>query len=340
MIIDILEVIFAGMCVGLASSVTVGPVAVLCIQRTLSKGLLSGFISGLGVAFADALLAIMAFTVFALIKDYIDEYHTIIQVCAGIFVIIVGICIFFKNPVPQIRKNRSGKSYLWQDFVSMFGFTLANFVVIIPYILAFFAMFNIDLSGDSEETAVVEKVAVAEPELDEGIVALGDLVAEADIDDEVEAALEAECEAKAKMFETGDPVVDAIVGKIATAITEEMATLNADAEVMEEAPKSVNTPTAVITRPGAAEPEVVSVKMVPTKETEDEDLSKKFGNFVYSVLIILGFLLGAMAWWLALTAVINLFRKGFRPRHMLTINHIAGVVICVLGLYTLLSVLI
>ena len=49
MLIELLKILFGGLCVGLASSVTVGPVAVLCIQRTLSKGHLSGFMSGMGI---------------------------------------------------------------------------------------------------------------------------------------------------------------------------------------------------------------------------------------------------------------------------------------------------
>ena len=35
--------------------------------------------------------------------------------------------------------------------------------------------------------------------------------------------------------------------------------------------------------------------------------------------------------------VINLFRRRFRPRHMLTINHVAGLIIGILGIYTILS---
>ena len=208
---------------GLASSVTVGPVAVLCIQRTLSKGHLSGIVSGLGVACADTLLAILAFTVYALIKSYIDEYNTIIQICGGAIVVVIGIFIFFQNPVPQIRKNRAGKTHLWQDFASMFGVTLANCVVIIPYILAFFTMFNLDIS------------------------------------------------------------------------------ISTDVPAYE----------------GAA-----------------------LGRMMHNVLVILGFMIGAMIWWVAITSIINIFRKRFRPRHMLTINHVAGIIISVLGLFTLLSTII
>lgn len=253
-IFEIVEVLLSGMLVGLASSVTVGPVAVLCIQRTLSKGHLSGLFSGLGIACADTLMAILSFTVYALLKSSIDEYHTAIQICGGVFVVIVGIFIFFKNPVPQIRKNRTGRSNMWQDFVSMFGFTLANFVVVIPYILAFFTMFNIDLSGDLVTTTTeVEIIA--------------------------------------------DPVLD-------------------------------------VAR--SAHDEVVQEVVTTTTTTTPSPLSSMFRNS----LVILGFLLGAVGWWGLLTFVISLFRRRFRPRHMLTINHVAGIVISTLGLYTLISVLI
>lgn len=253
-IFEIVEVLLSGMLVGLASSVTVGPVAVLCIQRTLSKGHLSGLFSGLGVACADTLMAILSFTVYALLKSSIDEYHTVIQICGGVFVVIVGIFIFFKNPVPQIRKNRTGRSNMWQDFASMFGFTLANFVVVIPYILAFFTMFNIDLSGDLVTTTTeVEIIA--------------------------------------------DPVLD-------------------------------------VAR--SAHDEVVQEVVTTTTTTTPSPISSMFRNS----LVILGFLLGAVGWWGLLTFVINLFRRRFRPRHMLTINHVAGIVISTLGLYTLISVLI
>ena len=49
-ITNILYLLLQGMGVGIAASITVGPVAVLCIQRTLSKSRRSGFASGLGVA--------------------------------------------------------------------------------------------------------------------------------------------------------------------------------------------------------------------------------------------------------------------------------------------------
>ena len=223
MLFELLKILFGGLCVGLASSVTVGPVAVLCIQRTLSKGHLSGFVSSMGIVCADTIMAILAFSVYAFIKSYIDEYSHVIQFVGGCLVVIVGIFIFFKNPVPQIRKNKTGQSVLWQDFGSMFGFTLANFFVVIPYILAFFTMFNIDLTIDFGG---------------------------------------------------------------------------------------------------------------------DVDGAVQFIDAIYNILVLGGFFLGATLWWLAVTSIISIFHKGFKPRHMIIINRVAGLVIMVLGIATLLSVII
>ncbi len=220
MFLELLKILFDGLCVGLASSVTVGPVAVLCIQRTLSKGHLSGFVSSLGIVCADTLMAILAFSVYNLIKNFIDDNSAIIQSIGGIFVVIVGVFIFFKNPVPQIRKNKTGKSMLWQDFGSMFGFTLANFVVVIPYILAFFTMFGIGL--DFEGTGV--------------------------------------------------------------------------------------------------------------------GVSQSIGA-IYNFLVLGGFFLGATIWWLAVTSVISIFNKNFKPNHLVVINRIAGLVIMLLGVATIVSVI-
>lgn len=214
MTFEILGILIRGICVGVAASITVGPVAVLCIQRTLSKSRRSGIVSGFGVACADTFMAMAALFFYSMLQTRIEQYNTLLRVVGGIFVVIVGVYIFTQNPVPQIRRNRAGKSSLWQDFASIFGLTIANFIMVIPYILAFFAVFKIS-SGDITHTG--------------------------------------------------------------------------------------------------------------------------FGGFMRSVLVIAGFFGGAAAWWTALACILNLFRRRFRPRHMLTINHIAGLVIGVLGIYTILS---
>ena len=214
MAFDILAVLFRGICVGLAASITVGPVAVTRIHSTPPQTPRSGLVPGIGGACASPLSARAAPSSSPCRPTRIEQYNTLLRVVGGIFVVIVGVYIFSQNPVPQIRRNRAGKSSLWQDFVSIFGLTIANFIMVVPYILAFFAVFKIS-SGD--------------------------------------------------MTDSG------------------------------------------------------------------------FEGFMRAVFVIIGFFGGAAAWWTLLACVLNLFRRRFRPRHMLTINHVAGLLIGILGIYTILS---
>ena len=149
--LEVVGLILRSVIVGIIASITVGPVAVLCIQRTLSKSRHSGLISGLGVACADTVMAIAAFFFYSILQSQIELYNDLLRIFGGLLVVGVGVYIFVQNPVSQIKRNRSGQSRgQWQDFISIFGLTLANFIMIIPYILAFFAVFKLSGSHDSQ----------------------------------------------------------------------------------------------------------------------------------------------------------------------------------------------
>ena len=52
--------IFDGLVIGISASIPLGPIGVLVVQRTLNKGHLSGFVSGLGAALSDTIYAVIA----------------------------------------------------------------------------------------------------------------------------------------------------------------------------------------------------------------------------------------------------------------------------------------
>ncbi len=211
--LELVDLLLRSVMVGVIASITVGPVAVLCIQRTLSKSRRSGLISGLGVACADTVMAIAAFFFYSMLQSKIELYNDLLRIFGGLLVVAVGVYIYVQNPVTQIKRNRSGQnSSGWNDFISVFGLTLANFIMIIPYILAFFAVFKLSEMGEVH-----------------------------------------------------------------------------------------------------------------------------IGKLLRGVIVCVGFFAGSLSWWSGLAVVINLFRARFRPRHMLTINHVAGVLIGGLGVYTIFS---
>ena len=56
--LDILDFIFKGILIGIIASAPMGPVGILCIQRTLNKGRWYGFITGVGAAISDIIYAL------------------------------------------------------------------------------------------------------------------------------------------------------------------------------------------------------------------------------------------------------------------------------------------
>ena len=55
-----MELLVRGLLIGFAIAAPVGPIGLLCIQRTLAYGRLTGLATGLGAASADAVYGMVA----------------------------------------------------------------------------------------------------------------------------------------------------------------------------------------------------------------------------------------------------------------------------------------
>lgn len=128
------EIFVKGVLIGLLVSAPLGPIGVLCIQRTLNRGYMSGFVSGLGAASADIIFAIIAGFGLTIIINFIQERQFYFQILGGLFVLYIGLRIFYTNPVKQLRLQRLNKPPLSQDFVSVFLLTLSNPMAIFLFI--------------------------------------------------------------------------------------------------------------------------------------------------------------------------------------------------------------
>jgi threonine/homoserine/homoserine lactone efflux protein len=133
-----LDYLWKGIIIGLSASIPLGPIGVLCIQRTLNKGRLSGFISGLGAAFADGFYAVIAgFGVTAII-DYLTEYQLALRIIGAIVLIFMGVKLMQTNPALQLRRQlRKKRKGLIGDFISIFALTLSNPITLFIFITVF-----------------------------------------------------------------------------------------------------------------------------------------------------------------------------------------------------------
>jgi threonine/homoserine/homoserine lactone efflux protein len=110
--IPAIELIFKGIIIGLTVSVPLGPAGIVLVNRTIKRGLLSGFFSGMGVAAADTILAIIAGLGFTVIITFFEDEKVIISIIAGLVIIGAGIKIFVSNPVKEFRKKEKGRKTL------------------------------------------------------------------------------------------------------------------------------------------------------------------------------------------------------------------------------------
>jgi len=137
-----IELFMKGIIIGLMVSIPLGPIGVLCIQRTLNKGRKAGFVSGLGASAADTFFALIAGYGISMVITFIKEQHVYFQIIGGMIVMYLGIHIFFTNPVKQLRLQRLSQNKLSQDFLSVFLLTVSNPMAIF-FFLAMFAGVNL-----------------------------------------------------------------------------------------------------------------------------------------------------------------------------------------------------
>ena len=142
----LLTLFIKGILVGLLASIPLGPVGIICIQRTINKGKLSGFLSGIGAASADTIFAAIAGFSLTFIISYIEERQVVFQAIGGIVVLGLGIKIFYTNPIKQLRRHKRKMNNLLEDYLSVLIVTITNPLAIFLFI-ALFASLGIVSEG-------------------------------------------------------------------------------------------------------------------------------------------------------------------------------------------------
>ena len=119
-----LPLLLKGGALGLAISVPVGPIGVLCIQRTLAGGRIVGLVSGLGAATADAIYAAVAVLGLAFISEILIGQQALLRLIGGGILILLGIRILLSRP-PD-KSSPEERSSLAGVYASTFILTLTN----------------------------------------------------------------------------------------------------------------------------------------------------------------------------------------------------------------------
>lgn len=144
-----IDTILTGILIGICVSAPVGPLGVLCIQRTLSRGKLHGFITGMGATTSDIIYALLVSLGMSFILDFINTHQFLIQLIGSIIILLFGLHLFLKKPknqLPDIKTPRS-KGDLISDYLSAFALCFSNPLIMFLFI-GLFARFQIIESGN------------------------------------------------------------------------------------------------------------------------------------------------------------------------------------------------
>ena len=148
-----------GLLIGLSIAATVGPMSILCIQRTLNRGQLYGLVSGLGIATADGVYGSIAAFGLTLITNFLINEQIWIRLIGGLFLMYLGIkTILSKPPERAAVLNAKTNSYLGA-YTSTFLLTLTNPLTILSF-AAIFAGIGVGSASKSFFSAIAVVLGV------------------------------------------------------------------------------------------------------------------------------------------------------------------------------------
>ena len=127
--IDLLELILKGIIIGIIASAPMGPVGILCIQRTLKKGRWYGFVTGIGAAFSDIIYALITGLGMSFVMDLITNPTNKfwLQISGSVVLMLFGVYCWKSNPASHVHQSSQNKgSYSHNGFTAQFNFVLPN----------------------------------------------------------------------------------------------------------------------------------------------------------------------------------------------------------------------
>lgn len=156
----IFDILVKGFIIGVVVSAPLGPVGVLCIQRTLNKGRWYGFVTGLGASLSDIAYALLTGYGMSFVFDYINKNIFYLQLLGSVMLLLFGIYTFRSNPVQSIRPASSSKGSYFHNFITAFAVTLSNPLIIFLFV-GLFARFAFVSEGVLVFEAVTGYLAIA-----------------------------------------------------------------------------------------------------------------------------------------------------------------------------------
>ncbi len=148
-----ITMLLKGILLGFSIAAPVGPIGVLCIRRTLADGRVSGFVSGLGAATADAFYGSIAGFGLTFISGFMISQQIWLRLLGGAFLLYLGIRTFLAKTT-DVAASATGNG-LGGAYASTLFLTLTNPLTIISFAAIFAGLGVLTNSGDYASAATL-----------------------------------------------------------------------------------------------------------------------------------------------------------------------------------------
>lgn len=145
---------FRSMLIGLSIAATIGPMSILCIQRTLQKGYLYGLVSGMGIATADGTYGSIAAFGLTIISTFLINQQSWIRLIGGLFLVYLGIRTLLSSAPERAAAERATRAStqtragtLLGAYTSTFLLTLTNPLTILSFAAIFAGLGVASIAG-------------------------------------------------------------------------------------------------------------------------------------------------------------------------------------------------
>jgi threonine/homoserine/homoserine lactone efflux protein len=130
-----LHILLKGLIIGFSIAAPVGPIGVLCINRSLERGALTGFITGVGAATADGIYGVIAAFGLTFISTFLLDHQHWIRSIGGIFLCYLGVKIFLAKP--SEKKIQPAQHNLFLAYATTFFLTITSPMTILCFVAVF-----------------------------------------------------------------------------------------------------------------------------------------------------------------------------------------------------------
>lgn len=148
-----ISLLLRGLVVGLAIAAPIGPIGVLCIQRTLAQGVVPGIVTGFGSSTAHGLYAAIAGFGFALIGDAHSSGQVALRLIGGGYLAYLALRI--ARTEPTVHAQTGPSRGLLTTYFSSFAVDITSPGTLVLFAAIFAGLGTTNAAGHYGATALL-----------------------------------------------------------------------------------------------------------------------------------------------------------------------------------------